>query len=177
MATFEIVTALLSFVYALALTHLLQGITDLLLNRERVRWSAVHAGWMLLALVMLINNWLALIPLAEADWTTPVIILMFALATIQYFTCALLMPRIAEDRVVDLVAFHRRNGWLFILPYTVMLLPVMTLNFHFNDRYHGSVGGLGRFVAESWPLYGLMALFALTCGGARHGCARSRRSA
>jgi hypothetical protein len=41
----EHTAALLSFVYALALTHPLSSVTDLVLARERVRFSGLQAMW------------------------------------------------------------------------------------------------------------------------------------
>jgi hypothetical protein len=43
MSAFEHVTALLSFVCALALTHLLARIAELVVARERVRFSSLLA--------------------------------------------------------------------------------------------------------------------------------------
>ena len=125
MSVFEIVMALLSFVYALALTHLLQGLSDLFQSRSRVRWSPVHAAWVGFALIILINNWLALIPLREAKWTSQLIMLAFMTSVLQYFSCSLLMPRIPETGTIDLEDFQQRDGWAFIAPYVLMLIPVV----------------------------------------------------
>lgn len=162
MSTFDIVVALLSFVYALALTHLLQGLAQLIQARTRVRWSLVHASWMLLALVILVNNWLAIIPLQKAEWTTPVILMMFALSALQYFTCSLLMPPVPEQGEINLHAFQLANGWTFIAPYILMLGPVIGTNYVFNTLYGGANGSLVRFLAACWPLYVASGLLALS---------------
>jgi hypothetical protein len=57
---FEHVTLLLSFIYVIALTHLLSSTTGLILARDRVHFSPLLALWMILALGMLFNNWLAI---------------------------------------------------------------------------------------------------------------------
>ena len=57
---FEHVTILLSFVYAIALTHLLSTTTELVLAGKRVRFSALYAAWMFNAILLLLNNWIAL---------------------------------------------------------------------------------------------------------------------
>jgi hypothetical protein len=44
---FEHVTILLSFVYAVALTHLLSSATELLIAGKRVRFSGLYAVWVL----------------------------------------------------------------------------------------------------------------------------------
>jgi hypothetical protein len=57
---FEHVALLLSFIYVIALTHLLSSTTSLILARDRVRFSPLLALWMVLARGMLFNNWLAI---------------------------------------------------------------------------------------------------------------------
>lgn len=162
MSTFDIVVALLSFVYALALAHLLQGLAELIQARDRVRWSIVHASWMLMALIVLVNNWLSIIPLQKADWTTPVILMMFGLSALQYFTCSLLMPPIPEHGSIDLHAFQHENGWTFILPYVLMVVPVLGVNFVFNDLYGGKTHDILVFLLACWPIYVAAMLLGLS---------------
>jgi hypothetical protein len=57
---FEHVTILLSFVYAIAMTHLLSSATELVLARDRVRFSGLYVLWMLNALLILLVNWMAI---------------------------------------------------------------------------------------------------------------------
>jgi hypothetical protein len=60
MSAFEHVTALLSFVYALALTHLLARIAELVVARDRVRFSGLLALGMANAILMVFANWLSI---------------------------------------------------------------------------------------------------------------------
>ena len=60
MAPFEHVTALLSFVYALALTHLLARAAELVIARERVRFSGLLTLAMINALTLVYANWLSI---------------------------------------------------------------------------------------------------------------------
>ena len=53
---FQHITVLLSFVFAIALTHLLSSASKLILARDRVRFSGLHALWMLNALMVLLIN-------------------------------------------------------------------------------------------------------------------------
>ena len=57
MAAFEHVTALLSFVYALALTHLLARAAELVIVRERVGFSGLLTVAMINALTLVFANW------------------------------------------------------------------------------------------------------------------------
>src|SRR2546426_12807036 len=59
-SAFEHVLLLLSFVYALALTHLLSRIGSLLLARARVTFSGLLALDMANAILLVFANWLSL---------------------------------------------------------------------------------------------------------------------
>jgi hypothetical protein len=115
-AVFEHVTILLSFVYALALTHLLSSATELLIAGKRVRFSGLYAAWLLVALLMVLVNWVSLWGLvALKHWTVAEVVLQFLTAVVQYFTCSTF--RVTEtrgDEVIDLPAlFQQRRPLIF----------------------------------------------------------------
>ena len=60
MSAFEHVTALWSFVYALALTHLLARIAEFIVARDRVRFSGLLALGMDNAILLVFADWLSL---------------------------------------------------------------------------------------------------------------------
>jgi hypothetical protein len=108
---FEHVTVLLSLVYVVALTHLLSSGTELLIARKRVRFSGLYLAWTVIALVVLLGNWLAFWGLsALKHWSVAEVLVQFLTAIIQYFTCSTLrvnetqgeepidLPAIFEDR-------------------------------------------------------------------------------
>jgi hypothetical protein len=105
---FEHVTILLSFVYAVGLTHLLSTTTELLIAGKRVRFSGLYASWVALALLWVLTNWMSLWGLvALKHWTAAEVVLQFLTAVIQYFTCSTF--RIGEargDEAVDLPALY-----------------------------------------------------------------------
>ena len=78
---FEHVTILLSFVFAIALTHLLSTATELVLARDRVRFSGLHTLLMANALLSLVVNWLSFWGLIVIKrWTVTEVLLQFAAA-------------------------------------------------------------------------------------------------
>lgn len=108
---FEHVTVLLSLVYVVALTHLLSSGTELLIARKRVRFSGLYLTWTVIALIVLLGNWLSFWSLsALKQWSVAEIVVQFLTAIIQYFTCSTLrvnetqgetpidLPAIFEDR-------------------------------------------------------------------------------
>jgi hypothetical protein len=86
-----------------------------------VRWSTAHGAWLFLAVVTLLNNWLALIPLREAEWGVALVLLVFFGSAIQYFTCSLVIPKISPEGKIDLNEFQLREARVFIVPYILML--------------------------------------------------------
>ncbi len=113
---FEHVTILLSFVYAVALTHLLSSATELLIAGKRVRFSGLYASWLLIALFGVLINWVSFWGLvALKRWTISEVLLQFLVAVTQYFTCSTF--RVGEVRAgepIDLPAlFQQRRQLIF----------------------------------------------------------------
>ena len=107
---FEHITLFLSFIYAIAITHLLSSATELILARDRVKVSWLLLGWMAAALQLLVINWLSFAPLsAVKHWTLGDALLQFTEAFIQYFTCSLVSMRVDKEGVVDMPAFFARQ--------------------------------------------------------------------
>jgi len=60
MGAFDFVITLLSFVYALAITHILATVGDIIRAGKRVRFSWLNAAWMLSTLLIVVAFWLGL---------------------------------------------------------------------------------------------------------------------
>ena len=115
MGAFEHVISLLSFVYALAITHLLLCIAQMIRNWQRIRFSWFHAFWMVIAFNVIIANWLSYWDLhAIPDWTVGSIVFTFVMAGVNYLQAALVCPEIPAEGTVDLVAFHRDHARQYI---------------------------------------------------------------
>jgi hypothetical protein len=108
---FEHVTILLSFVFALALTHLLTSSAELIWARDRVRFYGLHALWMFAAVLSTANNWVALNALHHTvrQWNVPEVAFQFVAAIAQYYICALVSMRVPETGVVDMKAFFEKQ--------------------------------------------------------------------
>jgi len=127
MSAFEHVTALLSFVYALALTHLLARIGELFLARERVRFSGLLALGMTNAIVIVFANWLSLWDLRSVTtWDIGSISIQFLLAISQYLLCVLVGPKAPEEGVIDLEDFFwRQRGYIYGTALVVLILSLL----------------------------------------------------
>ena len=131
---FEHVTLLLSFIYVIALTHLLSCTTSLILARHRVRFSPLLALWMVLALGILFNNWLSIWVLRSMEhWSTGEISLDFLMATIQYFTCSLVCIELQDGQEVDMNAWYDKQRVAFLSAFaSLCALAMLTNYFHRN---------------------------------------------
>src|ERR1700688_4057774 len=114
MRPFDHVLILYSFVFALALTHLLSRVGSLMLARRRVRFSALQAFMVVNAIVVVFVNWLALwfvhnIP----DWDLYSIAIYFLFALCSYFFCAAAAPEVPFEGTIDLEEFYWENYRLF----------------------------------------------------------------
>lgn len=124
------VTTLLSFVYALALAHLLSTATELVLARQRVKGGGLHLLWMLNALVSLFANWLAVWSLsAVRRWTLGEVLLQFATAVVQYFTCSLLSVQVGGKESFDLSTYFDRQRRVVLAPFAAFLILAVVGNY------------------------------------------------
>ena len=159
MDRFEIVVTLLSFVYALALTHVLASAAALLLERDRVRFSLVQALWMTVAPLMLFNNWLSLAALDGAVWTPRLTFEAFLFGVAQYVGCVLVSPRTEPGGEIDMAAHHSRNGRLFKGVFIIIGLAAMIGNIR-----HAGLFGRGPLEAlvSQWPVVVIIGLTVLS---------------
>lgn len=141
---FESITILLSFVFAIALTHLLTSATELIWARERVRFSGLFGIWIVIAGLFLVINWLAFGGLSGMKhWSTVEVMLQFASAVVQYFTCSLIAFRPEKEGIADLPVFFESQRRTIMGAF--LLLGVTALIINYRDA--GSYSGLN---ASSW---------------------------
>ena len=132
MSAFEHVTALLSFVYALALTHLLARIAELVVARERVKFSGLLALGMVNAILLVFVNWLALWDLRSVtSWDIASIAIQFLFAISVYVVCALVGPKAPDDGTIDLEDFFWRQRIYLYGAIIVCLLLALLANLDF----------------------------------------------
>lgn len=135
---FESITILLSFVFAIALTHLLTSATELIWARERVRFSGLFAVWMVIAGLFLVINWLAFGGLSGMKhWSTIEVMLQFASAVAQYFTCSLIAFRPENEGIVDLPAFFDSQRRAVMGAFLLLGVTALIINYRDAGNYTG----------------------------------------
>jgi hypothetical protein len=107
---FQHVTVLVSFIFAIALTHVFSSASQLLRGRDRVRFSALLAVSMLNAALGVIINWLGLWELQNIKhWTLNEVLLQLGWVVPNYFSCSLVAMPVSESGPLDMPAFFERQ--------------------------------------------------------------------
>ncbi|HEY3638251.1 MAG TPA: hypothetical protein VGK90_08850 [Rhizomicrobium sp.] len=137
MSAFEHIIVLLSFVYALALTHLLSGVAYLIRAGSRVRFSWIQAGWMLNALLTIVANWIGFWDMRQLpSWGVGTIMFTLAMAIANYLQAALVCPEVFSEGPIDLAAFHEQQGRRYIVAFVISLLFALSANVLFGSAYN-----------------------------------------
>lgn len=107
---FQHVTVLVSFIFAIALTHVFSSASQLILARERVRFSWLLSVSMLNAALGVIINWLSLWQLQNfKHWGLGEVLLQLGWVIPNYFSCSLVAMPYSESGVLDMGAFFERQ--------------------------------------------------------------------
>ena len=138
---FEQITILLSFVFAVALTHLLTSATDLVLGRQRVRFSGLLTLWMVNALFGLVVNWLSIWQLhIVKSWSVADVLFQLAPAVLQYFACSLVSIRADSGAPLDMQAFYISQRRAFTGAFAAMMAVNLLQNYVYRDSSAGISG-------------------------------------
>src|SRR5437660_11319353 len=107
---FQHVSVLVSFIFAIALTHVFSSASQLLLARDRVRYSALLTVSMVNAALGVIINWLGLWELQNIKhWSLAEVLLQLARVVPNYFRCSLVVMPYGEGGLLDMPAFFERQ--------------------------------------------------------------------
>jgi hypothetical protein len=156
MGAFEHVISLLSFVYALAIAHLLTTAARLIGARERVRFSWFHAYWMLNALFVLVVDWLSYWDMhALPNWTMASLGVVLLQSFVDYLQAALVCPEIPADGEIDLQEFHRVRAGRYIGAFTVVGIVAL-----FDNLYFGSSYNIGEVLTQNIAVVPLIVIAA-----------------
>jgi hypothetical protein len=162
------VTTLLSFVYALALSHILTSSTELVWARDRLRFSARQALWMLSAVISTTNNWISLAAFSGAvHWNTATIAEFFGSAVVQYYSCSLISMRAPEGGDADMVAFFEKQRRPFFIAFAA-LSGIIVLEDWFRHTWNSvtsiNLGFIAVLAVAGWarPIWLQWAALVLT---------------
>ena len=129
MDAFTHVVGLLGLVFVIALALLLERVSELVLARTRVTFSALAALAALNAVLLVYANWLALWEVRTlTDWRLATVTLLFLFALSIFFVCALALPRTAPEEAPDMEGHYWRERRTFYLAWLVSCLIAVACN-------------------------------------------------
>jgi hypothetical protein len=127
---FEFIILFFSFIYTLALTHLLFAWTRMIRHRRQLVFSWPHLIWMLVALVNLCANWISLWDFrTDGSLTLATITGGFLFVIVNYFVCALVSPDFEGGETYDMKHFHTCEGRTYIGAVLVLIVSAIAFNF------------------------------------------------
>jgi hypothetical protein len=130
MHPFEFIILFFSFIYTLALTHLLFAGTRMVRHRRQLVLSWPHLLWMLVALGNLAANWISLWDFrSEGSLSLGTIAIGFVLVIINYALCALVSPDFEGGETYDMKRFHECEGPTYIGAMLALVLASIAVNF------------------------------------------------
>jgi hypothetical protein len=134
MNAFDHVLVLLSFVYALAITHLLSRVASLYFARERVTVYGLQVLLILIAISQVFFSWLELWPFRSTPkWDLLSIAVQFVYAVELYFLCSVAAPEVKDGEQIDLKAFFWREYRTFYGLGLAAIVTAMAGNFTFLE--------------------------------------------
>jgi len=132
---FQHVTVLVSFIFAIALTHVFSSASTLIVERDRVHFSWLLAVSMLNATLGVIVNWLGLWELQNLKhWSLPEILLQLGWVIPNYFSCSLVAMPYRETGPLDMPAYFERQRRV-IFSATLALWAMFTI-VNYVDRHN-----------------------------------------
>jgi len=145
MTAFEHISVLLSFVYALALTHLLSRAGELIIARERVTFSWLTTLGMVNAGLLVVFNWIDIWNLRSvAAWDIASISIQLAVATSIYLASVIISPKPLEEGVLDMDGFFWKQRIYFYAALASVLVLSMLANMDFLKS-----ANVSRFLQEN----------------------------
>jgi len=154
MGAFEHVIVLLSFVYALAIAHLLLTTARIIGAWERVRFSWFHAYWMFNALIILVIDWVSYWDMRDLpNWSMVSIAVVMMQSFTDYMQAALVCPEIPAEGKIDLIAFHATRSRRYIGAFAITTVMALITNTYFGGTYK-----IGDLIAQNAAVLPLIAV-------------------
>ncbi|GHN03185.1 hypothetical protein WSM22_46740 [Cytophagales bacterium WSM2-2] len=107
---FEYVTVFISIILGLGVTQILTGIADLVHQKERVKVYWPHTVWVLLALILHVQEWWVIFELRTFErWRLPTFLFIMLYPTVLFILARLLFPFGYSEGAIDLKEFYYKN--------------------------------------------------------------------
>lgn len=173
-SAFEYVTVFISIILGLGVTQILTGIADLVHQNERVKIYWPHMVWVLLVLILHVQEWYITFELRTFNgWRLPVFLFVLLYPIVLFITARLLFPFSYGEGTIDLREFYYKNYRRIFLFATILAFLsildnlIMRVNYELVDLVGPSLVlsllSTMAITKNSRPtLHKIMALFMLT---------------
>ena len=167
MHAFDYLVTLFSFVFAMAVAHVLATAGDLVVASRRLTFSWVNAGWILTVLLAVIAWWLGIWDLRkQGTWPTNTIALFFCAVCGLYVLARIVCPRVPMEGQIDLREFHRCEGRKYMVGYGAFAMFTVATNTYFGMA-SGATSSAGSWLSQNAAVIP-MAIAAFVAGFVTH---------
>ena len=109
-SAFEYVTVFISIILGLGVTQILTGIADLVHQNERVKIYWPHLVWIVIVLVLQVQEWYITFQLRSfGPWRLPIFLFVLLYPTVLFILARLLFPFSYSEGEIDLRKFYYSN--------------------------------------------------------------------
>jgi hypothetical protein len=126
-SAFEYVTVFISIILGLGVTQILTGIADLVHQNQRVKIYWPHLVWILLALIMHVQEWWVTFELRTyGPWRLPIFLFVLLYPVVLFILARLLFPFGFSEGEIDLEKFYFENyRRIFLFVAILALLSIL----------------------------------------------------
>ncbi len=129
MSAFDFIITLLSFVYSLAIAHVLSGVGRIVRHRRTITWSPPHALWTASVLLLIVGNWLSMWDFRQLpEVSIQTVALGSFYAVLLYLMATFVTPDVESPDQRDLRVFHEQERRTYIGATTVLIVVSLALN-------------------------------------------------
>jgi len=154
----EIKVMLVSFVWVLALTRILESFAALWVARKRVRFATSQMLWMTAILIDILGNWLAVSGFTDrAPAWFFVALLLYSLG--MFFAATVVSPKIPAEGVLDLADYETQEGAAYKVTFIVLMLLALPMEYGQATSLTGPIS-LGPYLKIAWSTFATLAVFA-----------------
>lgn len=149
MHAFDYLVTLFSFVFAIAIAHVLATIGDMVVASRRLNFSWLNAGWIFVVLLAVISWWLGIWDLRkQGTWPTVAIAFFFCAACALYVLARIVCPHIPATGQIDIREFHRRDGPKYMIGYGAFAVFSVATNSYFGMAT-GATSSAGSWLSQN----------------------------
>lgn len=137
MTAFEYVSVFISVILGLGITQALTGIADLIHQSKRVKVYWPHLIWIVLVIIMHVQEWWVTFDLRElSTWRLPTFLFVMLYPITLFILARLLFPLGMQDEVIDLKVFYFENyRRIFLFSAFLPLLATLDSLFIRHDSW------------------------------------------